>query len=431
MSVKSIVLKTVLGLAILAALVSAAVLIKNGDSKNAEKATEADSDTVEIYLGEEENVRKIEVFASNSFALYRNDDNEWVMEGAEGVKVKTAYADALAKSVASMSSPMVVCEECDDFAQYGLENPYAQIKVTYEDTESVINIGNESGDYYYFSENGEKKVYIISKQDLAMVFTDKLRYLDLYVADADGDDVVRVEYSNVVIKKSGDYWFEESPYSHFADASVVETEILPYASRIEASDVADIKEVSQNKIDTVKITLSDETEIELSVYPKDSSSFYVTRKGSDNCYVVKKSAMKFLNVTGFDIMTKYITPISLGEVEKIELVSPSATRVIEIEGADSEAPFFYLDDEEITEESAREFYRSLVSLSFKAEGKSDAAAEYAIIFTHTDKSVTDIRFLPYSATDYAVSIDGKTQFTVTKKSVRDVFASMKNIKTVY
>ena len=206
MSVKSIVIKAVLGVLVVALLIGAAVLLNNDDTlsqdKNAQNLAE---NLVEVYRGDTQNVIRIDVYSQNPFSLYKNENAEWTMENMEGISVKKAYADALCKSMTNISSPMIVKENAEDLSQYGLDNPNAQLKITYPGSEQVMNIGSVSGDYYYFALNGESDVYIVSSKDLAMVFTDPVRYLETYIINVDTNTITGVKYGDVELEKMGEY----------------------------------------------------------------------------------------------------------------------------------------------------------------------------------------------------------------------------------
>ncbi len=431
MSVKSIVVKAVVGVVIVALLTGAMILLNNSDPENQGQNNGAVAETlVEVYRGDTQNAVRIDIYTQTPFSLYKNAESEWTMEGMEGIKVRAAYADALCKSMTNISSPMLIKENAEDLSQYGLDKPYAQLKITYSDSEQAMNIGNVSGEYYYFALNGENDVYIVSAKDLSMVFMDSIRYLDTYITNVDANTIVAVEYGNVAVKKIGEYWFETSPYARLADDAAVKTRLLSDISSIDADGIVKKSENLTQATNSVAIKLSDGEVIEFFVYPGEAGYNYVVKDDSGYAYTVKTGVLEFLNITGFELITKYVAPIPLNEVKKLEMVSPSGKRVITIDAPESEAPVFYLDGEEAKEDSVRDFYADLVSLTFKGEGIASGAAEYAIIFTHTDNTKTDIRFSPITETDYAVSIDGKTQFTIAKKSVTDVFAAIRNIETI-
>lgn len=429
MSIKSIVAKTFFGVAMIAVLVCVALyMVKNDNADDVNVGT--DENGVAVYKKESLALdAKIEIDCDTPFVLTKTD-GVWEMATMEGIEVKAAYADALLKSLSEITSPMIACENCTDAAKYGLDEPIATIKLTLDDETVEMVVGSESGEYYYFALQNDDNVYIVSKENLSMVFKDKMKYLDTYVVNTDTNKILSVQYGDVQIEKQGDYWFETKPYNRLADDETVKTKILTAVSSINAENIVKKSEVGKKNGETVKIVTEDET-IKFSVVKKDAQYSYVAKNDSKYAYVVKNSTVDFLNVTGFEIVTKYIAPIYISEVEKIELIMPMGKHVIDIEAPDSEAAVFYLDGEEAQDASVRDFYASLVSLTFKGEGSSTEKAEYEVIFTHTDGEKTDVKFLPYSQTDYAVSINGKTQFTVTRKSVSDVFGKLRSVKTVY
>ncbi len=428
MSIKSIIAKTIFG-AVLISLLAAAVFYLGKNDADDKKNDGSDENKIEVYRKESsEDDAVIEIDYDEGYVLTKTD-GVWEMTGMEGIEVKSAYADALLKSLSEISSPMIACENCTDFSKYGLDNPTATVKMTVGDEKIEMIVGDESGEYYYFALGNNNNVYIVAKEKLTMIFKDKMKYLDTYVVNVDMNDILSVEYADVKIEKQGDYWFETKPYERLADDETVKTKILNAISSINAERIVEKSSIVQKSCERAEIVTENE-KIEFSVCKKDAHYSYVIKGDSKYAYEVKNTAVDFLNVTGFETITKYVAPIYISEVEKIELTMPLGKHVIEIEARESEAAVFYLDGCEAEEKSMRDFYASLVSLTFKGEGKSTEKAEYAVVFTHTSGEKTELKFLPYSQTDYAVSINGKTEFTVTRKSVSDVFAKLRSVKTM-
>lgn len=418
MSVKSIVIKTVLGIVILSLLAMVVLFLSKP-----EKPLEEES--IPVYYHDENLVESIEVTGPDGFKLYK-DENTWVMDGMEGVGVTDAYASALVKSMTGISSPMIVEAEAEDLSVYGLENPEVTVRLRYADGEAKINIGSTSGEYYYLCVEGKKTVYIVSAQDLYMVFMERADYLETTVVDVDASLITKVSYPGVKIEKGEDNaWREISPYERLADEAAVKNKVLSRISSIEGDDVIKRDEAEGRDAGGVRITLSDGDEIALRVLRGEEN--YVIPENSEYAYLVDDDKLTFLDVTGYDLLNKYIAPVSIEKVTKIALTSSKGTSVITIDAPSSEAPIFYLDGKEADEVSVRAFYEDLVGLTVNGEGTASGAAEYAIIMTLENGEKTDIRFISLSESDFAVSINGKTQFTANKKSVTDVFEKIEDI----
>lgn len=429
MSVKSIVIKAVAGVLILAALIGVAVWLSSTAVEEG-KDPAAPQKLLEASKSNESEVIRIDITGQNSFSLYLDENASWVLEGMEGIDVNTAYANALRKSITSVSSPMLVEENVEDISKYGLDNPICKVKITFVDGEKELHVGNVSGEYHYFKAADSSDVYIVLKNDLYMVFMDKMRYLDTHVVSIDTAQIAAVEYGNVKLEKVGDYWFEKSPYNRLADDAAVKSRIITALSNINADSIVKKSTVTIGNLNSVTVkTLSGEV-VEFAMCPAEDGYSYVVKDSSEYVYVVKSSALRFIDVTGFELISKYVAPINIRDVEKLELIAPGKKHVIDIEAPASEAPVFYFDGEEAVESTVREFYAKVVGLTFKGEGSATAAAEYAFIFTLTDGTKTDIRFISVSQTDYAISIDGKTRFTIAKKTVTDVFDSIRLIETI-
>ena len=123
-------------------------------------------------------------------------------------------------------------------------------------------------------------------------------------------------------------------------------------------------------------------------------------------------------------------PIDITTVTKIEFSAPDSENVLSIEAPSSEAPIFYKNGKEADETNFRDFYQTLMSLEFTGEGGASGKAEYSVRFTLESGDVTFVEFVPYSEAEYAVRINGGTNFITNRKNVRDVFSYIERIKEV-
>lgn len=419
MSGKSIAVKIVAGLIMVALLVCAIVFLSQ------DKKEEDLGGNVAIYSRDEESVKSIEVKGAEEYVLTKKGD-EWEMEGMRGIGINKTFADTLVKSVCNIYSPMKVGENILDLSQYGLKDPAVTVKLVMDNKEEYIYVGNASGEYYYLKTSGDNSIYIVSENDLYMVFLEKIKYLDNTVLAVDTSLITQVQHDKLNLVKKGDDWYETYPYEHLADSDAVNSLIISRLAYVSASEIVKKNSLNPKEKVLVQICLSDNTEIEFEVW--DSS--YVSFFASDYAYKVTAEDVAFLNVSGFDLINKYAAPIAISEVTGIEFVSPAETITLTIEAPSTEAPVFYKNGSEVTDVSFRSFYQLMMGLMFTKEGTVEGTAEYAITFSKENGEVYSMGFISANDTEFAVSVNGKTEFMVNKKSVTDIFDALKSIETV-
>lgn len=424
MSVKSIVVKAICAVVILS-LLGTLIYFLSAPSE------EIREEIFTVTSRDAAAIRRIEVVAENSFSFV-TEDGVWVPEDMADVGVNRAYVSALGKSMSNLTSPMLTEENASDLAQYGLSNPLREIKLYYENDEEIIKIGNESGAFRFVTVSDTRDVYIVAKSDLYMAFLEKTDFLDLTAVRVDSEKVRKITIGDIVLEQRDGDWYEDAPYVRMADSGQVKA-LLTSLSDVVAEEILPYEECGleiAKSSGTMVVIEGDGEETVFYVCEYDEYFSYLMHQGSKYVYRVSNSAVSFVETTGFDLMIKYICPVSISEVKEIKLVSPAKTVILSIDAPSTEAPLFYKDGKQVTEESFRNFYQILMGLTVKGEGRASGAAEYAITITKESGDVSDVRFISAGDMEYAVSIDGKTQFVIAKKSVADVFEYLRDIKEV-
>lgn len=419
MSVKSIVIKVVIGVLVIS-LLGGAIWFLSAPTPQEEK------EIIKVLDENWENAVSVTVWSDNSFTMTKNHEG-WVMEGMEGVNVNSAYAQSLVKSLSELSAYMIVEEDAESYSPYGLSEPLLTITVDYGDYTRCINIGNNNGSFYYVNTEKSLCIYAVNSQDLYMAMMDKMSYLDMTAFEADESEVDYVSFNGITLKKTGDDWQEEAPYNLLTDNSAVKNLVVKPLSKIEAFEI--VKKDDINLTNGTKVSVG-EREAVSEFYVCENEECYVYFENSRYAYKVTDSAVSFVHVTGFELISKYIAPISITEISRMEFISPDETVVLSIEAPSTQAPVFYKDFKEVNEESFRNFYQIFMGLTFKGEGEAYGESEYSVVITKESGEVMNIGFIPINGSEYGVKINSRVQFTIFKKSVTDVFDYLKNIEEV-
>lgn len=433
-SIMSIALKAAAGIAVIGVLLGVIYFLSGNEKKGGaggESATDKNGEPlIDVYSAEGRELKSISVItAGESYTLLSGKDG-WKMEGLEKVPLSENLAETLASSVESIASPMLVSENGEKLAEYGLEPPKYTLKLSYDDREDTLLVGDQSGEYFYFKKADDKKVYIVSYDTFYLLLSGKNGFLNKIVWSVNQDNIVKVKFGDTVIQRDGESWMELSPYNMPADTQAVTTRVIAPLATLKADEVFGPGELEFEPETTVTVTTK-EDERSLLLQKESASTYLVSTDSSDYVYRVPTVSLTFLNVKGFDIISRYIAPISITEIKKIEFESPDGKTVLSIDAPSSEAPVFYKDGVEADETNFRDFYQELMTLSFNEEGVGAGNAERTVTFTKESGSVIKIEFIPASEGDYAVRINGSANFIIRQKPVKDVFAYLKNIKAAY
>lgn len=411
MSVKGIIIKTILGLL-------AVVILTGSIYQLLKPADDGGADTIDVYLADATAVTSVNIKGEDEFTLAR-DGEEWVMEGIEGVRVNKTFADTLVKSLCNIKASMKVDSFGIKMADFGLEEPLVTATLDFDGKKKSISVGNQSGEYYYLKNDSD--VYLVSAPDLYMVFLEKIKYLDDTVLSMYADSITALSYKDVVLEKDEDGWMEKAPYNVAADNDKVKA-ILDEMSDIVAESIVKKDEIKGGEGVSVALLTGD-----IAIAFEVNGS-YICFEHAEYAYKVADSEVAFLNTTGFDLVQKYVAPIAISSVSRVTLTSNEGVLDFTIEAPDSEAPVFYKNGVEVSEVLFRNLYQNIMGLVFTREGRVDGVVEHDITFTKTDGSVYSVKFLPISESEYAVDINGEKNFVVNKKSVTDIFELAKKVE---
>ncbi len=415
MSVKSIVIKAAALLCAVLILVLCAVLLLAPEGKETH-------DAIEVFTLDEKVIDKICIKGDEEYCLYRNDAL-WVMEGYEGIDVKDTYADTLVKSMCNITSPMIAAEKAENLADYGLESPKIQVELYMGNEVKKIFVGNASGEHHYLKVEGDDTVYVVNDADLYMVLSDKVKYLDNTAIKIDSNTIEKISFGNTVLEKRDGAWYMLSPFVCKADDDKVKAYVTDSFDEIAGYDILIAESVKETKTADILLTLSSGEEVAIEVWGE-----YIISKGDSFAYKVYPEDISFLSLDSFELVLKYIAPIPISEVRELELIWKTGSCKFSIDAPASEAPIFYKDAREVSEEKFRSFYQSLVSLCVTKQGNGEGEGEYKLIFTKTDGEKYTVEFINANESEYAVKINSHTDFMITKKSVTDVFAKLKEFE---
>ncbi|MBQ8002036.1 MAG: DUF4340 domain-containing protein [Clostridia bacterium] len=415
MSVRSIVIKAVACFAIVLVLGVCAVFLLMPES--VEEKSE-----LEVFSLDEKSVEKLIINGDEDFSLYRSEKG-WVMEGYESIEVKSTYADTLVKSVCNLTSPMLASESGENPAQFGFDNPKTEIEICTANFTQKLLVGNASGDYYYVKRKNGSEIYLVRHDDLYMVLTDKIKYLDNSVISVEADKVDAISFGDISLAREGDGWMMLKPYNHAADPDKVEALIVDPLALVTGSEIVPRVNVTDSESYTLKIYLTDGSLLAYKICGE-----YIIPEDGLYAYRAENGALSFLETLSFDIALKYVAPIAINTVAAIDFEWQGAKVQLAIDAPRSEAPIFYKDGAEVSETGFRSFYQSLMGLTFSTEGVAEGDCEYKIVFTKTDTEKYTVEFISASESEFAVKLNGTTNFLINKKAVTDIFSKLKNIQ---
>ena len=307
-------------------------------------------------------VSKISVDGKDSsYVVEKDENNFWNITGdGETEKADSAKATSLASALSSMAYSSYVNYNCaeDEFSQYGLDKPYAEIIVDYQK-----EVEKESTDDENEAENGDEEVSEASENEnqgdeTADSETDGSESLDEDVdSETDGSessdenvDVADTEDSEVVENENTDETADDNVEAEDTDVTEADD-----AAEVEAADTESTESSGESEAETEMV------DRELVIQVGDQSSDggrYVRVNDSNEIYTISEDSLDtFLGKTNadfWDLTVSYLSvnnldtlDVNYGEKDYIVNVSRETSEDENVETSDNET-----EDEDTTDDTS-------------------------------------------------------------------------------
>ena len=314
-------------------------------------------------------VSKISVDGKDSsYVVEKDENNFWNITGdGETEKADSAKATSLASALSSMAYSSYVNYNCaeDEFSQYGLDKPYAEIIVDYQK-----EVEKESTDDENEAENGDEEVSEASENEnqgdeTADSETDGSESLDEDVdSETDGNessdedvdsetdgsessdenvDVADTEDSEVVENENTDETADDNVEAEDTDVTEADD-----AAEVEASDTESTESSGESETETEMV------DRELVIQVGDQSSDggrYVRVNDSNEIYTISEDSLDtFLGKTNADFWDLTVSYLSVNNLDTLDVNYGGEDYIVNVSRETSEDENVETSDDETENE---------------------------------------------------------------------------------
>lgn len=384
-------------------------------------------DRLVINNKEQENVLKLEISnETGSFSFDRNSrqvsstDDEgnvststeyyWVSPELSGVTHNDSTIGAMVRSLAGLSAKDIVEENAADLDKYGLENPVASVKITFDDgtvNDMCFGIRNPAAsNYVYFCKKGSRDVMQVSYYSTGSVFYDIKDFVSLVMTESynannpqeldyliierkDLSEPVEIEYMYDIAEQAED---EDSVITTFnshritspitAELDTTSGQTICYG--LYALSAASCEYIDPTEEDIAAVGLDDPycrisfkygnkarvlllgNEIRSADDSEESgglstvTGYYAMFEGGNLIYAISTSNAPWYTFKVQDIMSR--RPISpyIYTVDTLTVTTPDGEYVFRVEG-DADNHAFYYGDQTLDDSKFKGFYQHLIT----------------------------------------------------------------------
>lgn len=407
-------------------------------------------------------VSKISVDGKDSsYVVEKDENNFWNITGdGDTEKADSAKATTLGTALSSMAYASYVNYNCseDQLSQYGLDKPYAEITVDYQE-----EVEKESADTENEAENGTEDVSEVSEDENQVDENTDSENAESSSADDNTDDSAAENSGNV----------EDSDTDEKESGEADESDITD-------SDSAESTESSEEDAEPEKEMVDRELVIQVGDQSSDGGR-YVRVNDSNEIYTISEDSLDtFLGKTYSDFWDLTVSYLSVNNLDTLDVnyegkdyivnvsretseddttedsssdasdentATDDSTTSTETTAADTESSddsssdsnttssasvtlSYTLNGNDLDSTTFTTFYNKLINMvgqkRLTDEFKSNTDPEMAVKFTDTDGNETDVEYYSYDTNYYAAVTDGKV-YLVNKMTVKELFQAFESV----
>lgn len=336
----------------------------------------------------------------SSYSIEKDENNFWnITENGNTEKADSAKATSLTSAVSGMAYASFVNYDCSDeeLSQYGLDKPYAEITVDYQeevekdsaDEKNEAKNGSEDATEAPENANQDEKKAADSEEDAEEAVDE---------ADTDSEEEVETEVvDRELVIQVGDESSDGGRYVRVNDSNEIYTiseDTLDTFLGKTADDFWDltVSYLSVNNLETLDIN-----------YKGDEYTVNVSRETSSE-------EEESCDETDVDNSTD----------DSAEDASSSATVTLS----------YKLNGAELDSATFTTFYNKLINLAAQKrltdKFESNADPEMTVDFTDVDGNKTTVEYYSYDTNYYAAVTDGKT-YLINKMTVKELFQAFETV----
>ena len=317
-------------------------------------------------------VSKISVEGKDSsYVVEKDENNFWNITGdGETEKADSAKATSLASALSSMAYSSYVNYNCaeDEFSQYGLDKPYAEITVCYQE-----KVKKESTDDEHEAENGDEEVSEASEDEnqgdeTADSETDGSESLDEDAdSETDGnessDEDVDVADAEAVENENTDETADDNVEAEDTDVTESDDEAGVETTDTESAESSEDSEPETEMVDR-----------ELVIQVGDQSSDggrYVRVNDSNEIYTISEDSLDtFLGKTNADFWDLTVSYLSVNNLDTLDVNYGEKDYIVNVSRETSEDENVETSDNETEDEDTTDNTSSDVADGNDVEGNA-------------------------------------------------------------
>lgn len=409
--------------------------------------------------------------------IKRDGDNYdyTVTPAAEYFDYDTSKFRSMIYTLTSLNATNLVEENPSDIAQYGLDKPWFTMRCGYEGGRTIeLYIGNPTptDSNYYVSTNQSDSVYTLGSYVVSLLTRSDIDYRQItFFPTYEEDDIYdNINYVRMLLRDGTEIEISLEDVENFSDGNVsksayfmtqpvvascndttVRKDVLDVVAKLLSStyimDIEDDEYADYGFDNAAELEMTDVAgnHVDILIGNKDETGFYyytMLKESPGTVILCGADAFEWLSSTNFNyigLMSRIPWYINIREVESMEYDMDGTEYLVEMEHTtrinanDEEVASInaLINGEELSETNCRRLF--VRTLNFRIMGETESGYKPKGEPKYTIKmhllNGDDMLMELYEINDrqYAISVDGKTDYYVYKKNVTTLVQAFETI----
>lgn len=427
-------------------------------------------DTVTIFKTEKDNIIEISIKTANSHIVLTKgeDEKEWTLKKPNIPDIQLIHSkiDSLAYDVASITAEQVVEENAQDLSPYGLDQPLSQVDIVLKDGGTktfYVGDSTPSKTKYYFREEGSNTVYTVYSYKGESLSSQLDEYRDKTIFTLKPEEIIgfTIEGKNrekLVVREKDEKaddqtgalstWNVVEPIQGSGDNQKIGEMILNQLPNITVEEFVEDnpKDLEKYGLSSpnyrIQFTDKNNKTVTLLLGNEKDDMIYLKLDGKDAVYLVDAENLAFKDIDVFEILEKFAYIVNIDLVDKIVVNGDGKQTTLEIIHKQKDAEQdkeevedeYKVDGKQAAEDPFKKMYQEIIGLivdgKIDDQVKIEGQPEVSYTFYHNNgaPNVT-MEYVSIDNRKYAVVKNGKAEFYILKKKVRNMLDELEEFKS--
>ena len=384
-----------------------------------------------IFTADQNSFAQIRVTnPSGTFSFVKREEG-WSCVEQPDIELEQPYVNSLSWDYVNLKPSRTIEQQPSDLEQYGLTHPQASIDITLTDgTEATFLLGDqvEGQNGYYMQKKGQEPVYLLSTVEGNNILNPLKHYRRVTLFSVEEDDLSKIVYQNngqtyEILRGEQNSWKMTRPFERNVYQSSLFEQMITPIQELKIEEFYDDKTPEEcglvQPAYSLQLSGGDSPEDVLLIgQPSEQGLYYAKWENKNGVFGVSEQMISLLETDPLSYLERYVYLPHIDTVEGFSGVIGDREFSMEIKRS-GEQETYYFNGEQIESSRWKEKFQCLLNAEIIGMIQEKTEGQPVISYTarRTDGSTDSVAFFPMGERYFAVSVNDRVDFYVSKNTV--------------